>query len=141
MEEYVTRREFLEFKKQVEQRQTEEMKVTRVEVASADVVTQLKALEEEQKQSSTVLETVQENANTVKIQMEGARADIRVVKANQSDLRGYIEEQFKIVEEKQDRHTEILGNLITSAESHDSMLKTMNGKLDQIIDRLPPKQP
>src|SRR5205807_6392138 len=91
----------------IEQRHTEEIKAILSETASID----------------TRLKSVQENTNAVKIQMEGARADIRVVKANQSDLRGYIEAQFKTVEESQDRHTETLGSLITSAESHDMMLK------------------
>src|SRR5690242_19247523 len=74
----------------IEQRQTEEIKALRSEATSVD----------------TRLGSIQENTNIAKIQMEGARADIRVVKANQSDLRGYIEEQFKVVEENQDRHTE-----------------------------------
>jgi len=48
MEEFVTRREFLEFKKQVEQK-TEEIKTVKVEVGSQDVTTRLDALEQGQK--------------------------------------------------------------------------------------------
>ncbi len=107
----------------IEQRQTEEIKALRSEATSVD----------------TRLGSIQENTDIVKIQMEGARADIRVVKANQSDLKGYIEEQFKSVEDKQDAHTELVGKLIDLTESHDTMLKDMNSKLDQILDRLPPK--
>ena len=98
----------------IEQRQTEEIRALRSEATSVD----------------TRLGSIQENTNIAKIQMEGARADIRVVKANQSDLRGYIEEQFKVVEENQDKHAEILGSLITSAETQEALLKKTATKDD-----------
>ncbi len=61
MEEYVTRREFLEFKKQVEQK-TEEIKTVKVEVGSQDVTTRLDDLKQELKTvSDTWLETLQEH--------------------------------------------------------------------------------
>ena len=76
------------------------------------------------------LDAVQEDTNVLKIEMEGVRADISVVKANQSDMREYIEEQFKSVEAQQEAHTEILGRLVTFAESHDTMLQNTATKDD-----------
>jgi len=66
MEEYVTKREFLEFKKQMEQRHTEEMKPIRLDVASKDVLDRLEDLKQEFQQelktvSDTWLETMQEH--------------------------------------------------------------------------------
>jgi predicted transcriptional regulator len=70
VEEYVTRREFLEFKKQIEQK-TEEIPAINVNVASQDVVTRLDVLEQGQRElkqelktvSDTWLETLQEHYN------------------------------------------------------------------------------
>jgi phage shock protein A len=69
MEEYVTRHEFLEFKRQVEQRQTDEMKAINVNVGSQDVLDRLdrieRRLEEGQRElkivSDTWLDTLQEH--------------------------------------------------------------------------------
>lgn len=69
MEEYVTKREFIEFKKQVEQRQTGEMKAINVNVGSQDVIDRLDKIERQlgdgQKELKTVsntwLDTLQEH--------------------------------------------------------------------------------
>ena len=65
MEEYVTRAEFLAFKRQIEQK-TEEIKTVRVEVASKDVIDRLDTLKQEMTQelktvSETWLDTLQEH--------------------------------------------------------------------------------
>jgi predicted phage tail protein len=84
VEEYVTRREFLEFKKQIEQR-TEEIPAINVNVASQDVVTRLDVLEQGQKRlergqkelkqelktvSDTWLETLQGHYNDHTVRFE-----------------------------------------------------------------------
>jgi len=64
-------RQLKEEVRQLREQRTEEMKVTRVEIASADVINQLKALEEGQQElkqelhtvSDTWLETLQEHYN------------------------------------------------------------------------------
>ncbi len=136
-----TREEFDQLAERVtriEQR-TEEIKAVRVEVASEDVVNRLKALEwgqKEFKQEATKkLDSVQEDANVLKIQMEGVRADILRVGESQADLRDRLIEhgqRLSSIEAKQDAHTEVLGRLVNFAESHDAMLKNMATKEDRV---------
>jgi hypothetical protein len=105
---------------------TEPIKPINVNVGSADVLTRLDELEQK-------IDTTQEDANRVKIQMEGARADISNIKANQSDHGEYFKEDRQIQSqhaEKLDQHTEVLGQLVTFAESHDALLKTTATKDD-----------
>jgi len=109
-----TREEFEEFKQEVKEelkhlreQLTEPMKVTRIEVASEDVLKKL--------------DSVQEDAGVLKIEMQGARADISNVKATQSDHSAFFIEhgqRLKAIEDKQDTHTEILGQLVNLSEEH-----------------------
>jgi len=156
-----TREEFEAFKaeireevKQLREQRTEEIKVTRVEVASADVLTQLKALDgklgqiiqtqtdhsgklealergqQELKEDVTVLK---DDVGVLKIEMQGARADILQIRESQADLRDRLSEHgqhLKAIEEKQDRHTATLGDLLNFAESHDALLKNVATKDD-----------
>jgi len=124
---------------------------TRIEVASADVLNQLKALEEGQKEllrktnekldkiaqtqasHDERFDRLQEDTNVVKIQMEGVRADVLRVAESQADFRDKLiehEQVLKAIQENQDRHTETLDSLISSAESHDALLKNVVTKDD-----------
>jgi len=124
---------------------------TRIEVASADVLNQLKALEEGQKEllrktnekldkiaqtqasHDERFDRLQEDTNVVKIQMEGVRADVLRVAESQADFRDRLIEHgqvLKAIQENQDRHTETLSSLISSAESHDALLKNVATKDD-----------
>ncbi len=124
---------------------------TRIEVASADVLNQLKALEEGQKEllrktnekldkiaqtqasHDERFDRLQEDTNVVKIQMEGVRADVLRVAESQADFRDKLiehEQVLKAIQENQDRHTETLDSLISSAESHDALLKNVATKDD-----------
>lgn len=90
-----TREEHEELKKRVEklEQQTEPIKITRLEI----------------------------DTGTVREEMKGARADIVSIKATQSDHSAFhIEhtECLKEIEDKQETHTELLGQLITIGESH-----------------------
>jgi predicted nucleic acid-binding Zn-ribbon protein len=62
------------------------------------------------------LDEVQENTNTLKIQMEEVRADIRIIKANYGDICEYLDGQFKSIEQKQGDHQELIGQLINVGE-------------------------
>lgn len=85
MEEYVTRQEFLEFKKQIEQRHTEEMKPIRLDVASKEVLDELRELRQGQAElkqhfdhelktvSETWLETLQEHYTEHKSAIDGVQ--------------------------------------------------------------------
>ncbi|HEX3641865.1 MAG TPA: hypothetical protein VHV10_11290 [Ktedonobacteraceae bacterium] len=85
MEEYITRAEFEQFKKQVEQK-TEEMKAIRVDVHNVDV----EAIKQElHAVSNTWLETLQEHYSEHK-------ADFLQLRESQSDFRD------KLVEMKSD---------------------------------------
>jgi len=79
MEEYITRREFEQFKRQVEQK-TEEMKAIRVDVHNVDV----EAIKQELKTVSDIwLETLQEHYTE-------HHADILALQESQADLRDTI---------------------------------------------------
>lgn len=81
MEEYITRREFEQFKRQVEQK-TEEMKAIRVDVHNVDV----EAIKQELKTvSDTWLSTLQDHYNE-------HHADILALQESQADLRDTIKE-------------------------------------------------
>jgi len=74
MEEYITRAEFEAFKQEVRQRQTDEIPVTRVEVASADVTTAINELKQHfdhelKTVSDTWLNTLQQNHTEHKNEM------------------------------------------------------------------------
>ncbi len=86
------------------ERYTEPIQITKLEVESGGIYRRL--------------DEIQDSANTAKIQVEGVRADIGIVKATQSDLREYIEDQFKSVEQKQDAHQDLIGQMINVGEEH-----------------------
>lgn len=146
-----TRQEFDQLAKRVariEQR-TEEIKAVRVEVASEDVVNRLKGLEEGQ-------EELKEDTAVLKIQMQGARADILQIRESQADLRDRLiehSEDLKAIKDKQDAHSELLGQIITIGESHTESFDEIKAtqdvhsrKLDEqaailqeILNRIPPR--
>ncbi len=95
------------------------------------------------------LDEIQENTNTTKIQMDGARSDLLKIRESQVDLRDRLiehSEDFKAVKEKQEAHTEILGQLMNFGERIEATMATkddisdIKDSLREILDRLPPKQ-
>lgn len=116
----------------IEQQRTDEIRAVRVNVSSEDVTNRLKTLEDD--------------TSVLKIEMQGARADITNIKATQSDHGEYLNEVRQVQSqhsEKLDQHTEVLGQLVGFAESHDALLKDMKTtqdeqgkKLDQILQLL-----
>lgn len=87
MEEYITRAEFEQFKRHVEQK-TEEMKAIRVDVHNIDVET----LKQELKTvSDTWLNTLQEHYNDHTARFETLQADIFKLRESQADFRDKLE--------------------------------------------------
>jgi len=142
------------------EQRTEEIKAVRVEIASEDVVNRLKALEQGQKEfkqeTTKRLDAVQEDANILKIQMAGARADILQIRESQADLRDRLvehSEDLKAIRDKQDAHSALLGQLInigeetkaTQAETKATQAEMkatqaeQGAKLDLILQLLQPK--
>ena len=129
-----TRDEHEELKKRVAklERQTEPMRIMRLEIDAGSIYRQL--------------DSIQEDVGVFKTQIEGERADISIVKSNQGDLKEYIEGQFKSVETKQDTHQELLGQLLDLAELNGKTLKEhtqrfdcVESKLDLILKLLQPR--
>jgi hypothetical protein len=124
-------RQLKEEMRQLREQRTEEIKAVRVEVASEDVVNRLKALEQGQQEfkqeAAKRLDTVQEDTNVLKIEMQGARADISNIKATQSDHSAFFiahGQRLKAIEEKQDTHTEILGQIVNISEEMKTTMAT-----------------
>jgi uncharacterized protein Yka (UPF0111/DUF47 family) len=112
----------------VEQQQTEPIKVTRVEIASADVITHLNTLEHK-------IDTVQEDTNRVTIQMEGARADILRLGESQADVRDRLKEHsedLRMIKEEQQIHKGLLGEIINVGESHTKRFDQLQESIDSM---------
>jgi hypothetical protein len=106
--------------RQLREQITEPIKITRLEIDSGNIHKQLGA--------------VQEDVGVLKIEMAGARADILSIKATQSDQGEFLKEDRQIQShhtEKLDQHTEVLGQLVSFAESHDALLKDMKATQDE----------
>ena len=114
------RDELQELKRRVArlERYTEPIQITKLEIESGGIYRRL--------------DEIQDSANTAKIQVEGVRADIGIVKATQSDLREYIEDQFKSVEQKQDVHQDLIGQLIGVGEDHTKSFTDIKERLSTI---------
>jgi len=118
-----------EFRKLREQI-TEPIKITRLEIDSGRMHKQL--------------DEVQEDMNVLKIEMAGARADILRVRESQADLRDRLVEHsgdLKTIKGKQDAHTEVLGKLVSFAESHEKNMATKDdiSRLETRLDTMPTK--
>jgi hypothetical protein len=86
------------------------------------------------------LDEIQENTNTTKIQMDGARSDLLKIRESQVDLRDRLIEHgqhLKSIEDKQEAHTEILGQLLNIGEATKddiSAIKTAQAEQGQKLD-------
>lgn len=128
------------------ERQTEPIQITRLEIDSGSIHRRL--------------DEIEENTNVTKIQMEGVRGDLLQIRESQADLRDRLiehSEDLKAIKDKQDTHTEILGQImnfseriegtmatkddITSVKNDITSIKNDIGRLEeimlQILNRLP----
>src|SRR5260370_14576246 len=99
--------------RQLREQITEPIKITRLEIDSGNIHKQLDA--------------VQEDTAVLKIEMQGARADILQIRESQADLRDKLvehSEDLKVIKEKQDAHSELLGHLINIGEETKTTMAT-----------------
>jgi chromosome segregation ATPase len=104
-----TREELEEIKRRLAriERQTEPIQITRLEIDAGGIYRKL--------------DEIEENTNATKIQMEGVRGDFLQIRESQADLRDRLiehSEDLKVIQEKQETHTELLGKLIGVGEGH-----------------------
>lgn len=88
MEEYITRTEFEQFKKHMEQK-TDEMKAIRVDVHNVDVET---VKQELHTVSNTWLDTLQEHYNDHTVRFDTLQADILKLRESQADFKDKLED-------------------------------------------------
>jgi chromosome segregation ATPase len=100
------------------ERYTEPIQITRLEIESGSIFRRL--------------DEVQDNMGVLKTQMEGVRGDVSIVKSNQGDLKEYLERQFKTIEDKQDTHHDLIGQLIGVGEEHTKSLTDIKERLATI---------
>ena len=125
-------RQLKEDVRKLKEQQTEPIKITRLEIDSG---------------------SMKDDVGVLKIQMQGARADILQIRESQGDLRDRLiehSEDLKVIKEKQDAHSELLGQLINIGESHTANMATkddvasiksdisrLEGIMMQILNRMP----
>ncbi len=106
-------RQLKEEVRKLREQQTEPIKITRLEIDSGSMHKRLDA--------------VQEDIAVVKIQMQGARADIVNIRESQADLRDTLKEHsedLKAIKEQQGAHSELLGQLINIGEETKTTMAT-----------------
>ncbi len=115
-----TREEHEELKRRVAklERQTEPMRIMRLEIDAGSIYRQL--------------DSIQEDVGVLKMQMEGVRADVSIVKSNQGDLKEYLDEQFKNIEQKQDTHQELIGQMINVGEDHTKRFDRIDASIAEL---------
>ena len=114
-----TREEFEELKRRLArlERQTEPIQITRLEIESGSLYRKL--------------DDVQEVTNAMQTKIDSVRGDVLKIRESQADLKDTLKEhgeRLKEIEEKQETHTELLGQLISVGEE----LKTAMATKDDI---------
>jgi len=88
------------------------------------------------------IDIIQEDTNVLKIEMAGARADILASRESQADLRDKLIEHsddLKVIKDKQDTHSELLGQLITIGEATKEDIASIKATQEQILALLQQK--
>jgi len=137
-----TREEFEEFKQEIRQevrqlreQRTEEIKAVRVEVASEDVINRMKVLEQGQQELKEDTIVLKDDVGVLKIEMQGARADISNIKATQSDHSEFFiqhGQRLSTIETKQDAHTEVLGQIVNISEGHTKRFDQIDASITEL---------
>ena len=113
------------------ERYTEPIQITRLEIESGSLYRKL--------------DDVQEITNAVETKIDGMRGDVFQIRDSQADLRDRLIEhgqRLESIEQKQEAHTEILGQLMNFGERIEATMATkddiarLDGKLDQILKLL-----
>src|SRR2546423_6206835 len=133
MEEYITRSEFEQFKRQVEQK-TEEIKTVRVEVASEDVLKHLDRIDTKQDKFSTDIDELKIDAKAYigdaaifKNKVEHMEVDVSTIK---TDI-----EQVKTVQSGHSKFFEEHGKRLAATATKDdiSRLETAMATKDDLV--------
>jgi chromosome segregation ATPase len=88
------------------------------------------------------MDDVQESTNAVQTKIDSMKGDILNIRESQADLKDTLKEHgrhFKEIEEKQETHTEILGQLLNIGEATKddiSAIKTVQAEHTKRFDRL-----
>jgi hypothetical protein len=136
MEEYITRAEFEQFKKQVKQ-MTEPMRAINVNVASQDVITRLDELKQDLTQelktvSDAWLDTLQEHYTEHKDAISGVQQSVSEVQTVQRGHSKYFEEHGKRLSQMATKE-----NLATMATKDD--IRRIEATQEQILKLLQQK--
>src|SRR5437764_14733716 len=125
-------RQLKEKVRKLEEQQTEPIRIDRLEIDRGGTHKKLDAVQED-------LTVLKDDVGVLKIQMEGARADMLQVRESQADLRDRLiehGEELKVIKDKQEAHTDVLGQLVnigeetkTTLAEHGEMLKLILAEL------------
>jgi chromosome segregation ATPase len=103
------------------ERYTEPIQITRLEIESGSLYRKL--------------DDAQETCNAVETKIDGVRGDVFQIRESQVDLRDRLVEhgqRLESIEQKQDTHTEILGQLMNFGET--TATKDDIARLDEKLD-------
>ena len=123
MQEQPIEQELQEIKRRLTrlERHTEPIQITRLEIESGSLYRRM--------------DDVQEATNSTQTKMDSVREDVLKIRESQADLRDRLREQsddLKVIKEKQEAHTELLGQLIGIGESHTKSLESHTKSLERI---------
>ena len=81
------------------------------------------------------MDDVQESTNSTQTKIDSVREDVLKIRESQADLRDRLREQsddLKAIKEKQEAHTELLGQLIGIGESHTARFDRIDGSIAEL---------
>jgi chromosome segregation ATPase len=95
----------------------------------------IKRIEDQQANFDKRLKEVehQTDIGILKIEMQGVRADILQIRESQADQRDTLKEHgqhLKAIEDKQDAHTEVLGQIVNLSEGHTTRFDRIETRLE-----------
>jgi chromosome segregation ATPase len=130
MQEQPIENELQEIKRRLTrlERHTEPIHITRLEIESGSLYRRM--------------DDVQESTNAVQTKIDSMKGDILNIRESQADMKDILKEHgrhFKEIEEKQETHTEILGQLLNIGEATKddiSAIKTVQAEHTKRFDRL-----
>ena len=123
MQEQPIEQELQEIKRRLTrlERHTEPIQITRLEIESGSLYRRM--------------DDVQEATNSTQTKMDSVREDVLKIRESQADLRDRLREQsddLKVIKEKQEAHTELLGQLIGIGESHTARFDRIDGSIAEL---------
>ena len=123
MQEQPIEQELQEIKRRLTrlERHTEPIQITRLEIESGSLYRRM--------------DDVQEATNSTQTKIDSVREDVLKIRESQADLRDRLREQsddLKVIKEKQEAHTELLGQLIGIGESHTARFDRIDGSIAEL---------